>query len=195
MIRSHRMLVWYAIAGYRRWLSPYKGFRCAAATLHGGDSCSRAVQSIVLQQGPWRGRQAIRDRFALCRRSAQQLRDRRAANAEQDETKKSDAASRGCRRRVGECWIIDIVTGCAAPFMCGAAVPGVPAGGSSGGGGVGGSGSGPEDPTGGAADALGAGAESLGGAGEASAGACGDVGGDACGSMPDCSLPDCSCGG
>lgn len=55
------------IRAYQRWLSPYKGFRCAHAALHGGVSCSQAVASIVAEDGLWQGRPRIRARFAACR--------------------------------------------------------------------------------------------------------------------------------
>lgn len=182
MIHPQRYLVWYAIAGYRRWLSPYKGFRCAAATLHGGNSCSRAIQDIVLQKGPWRGRRAIRERFALCRMAAQQLRERRASQASQHEQDDPNGPPHQPRKHQRHCWLNEIGPCCVGPGACGGAVATAPLGGSSASGGSGGAG-----PAGG----IGAPA---GGAGDVVGGA-----GDGCSvpdfSLPDCSLPDCSCGG
>lgn len=58
-----------AIRLYQRWLSPRKGFRCAHAALHGGESCSAAVARIVLEDGLSVGRARIAARFRECRAS------------------------------------------------------------------------------------------------------------------------------
>lgn len=52
---------------YGRFLSPRKGFRCAHAALHGGESCSAAVARIVREDGAWSGRFRIAARFGECR--------------------------------------------------------------------------------------------------------------------------------
>ncbi|WP_071516145.1 membrane protein insertion efficiency factor YidD [Geitlerinema sp. PCC 9228] len=36
---------------YQRYLSPYKGFRCAHKTLYGGTSCSQYFQTVVREKG------------------------------------------------------------------------------------------------------------------------------------------------
>jgi putative component of membrane protein insertase Oxa1/YidC/SpoIIIJ protein YidD len=59
-------LIW-SIEFYQRFISPYKGFRCAHAALHQGQSCSQAVKHIILQHGIWRGRPLIKQRFADCK--------------------------------------------------------------------------------------------------------------------------------
>lgn len=52
---------------YQRQLSPRKGFHCAHAALHGGESCSAAVARIVREDGLRRGRARIAARFGACR--------------------------------------------------------------------------------------------------------------------------------
>lgn len=52
---------------YQRYLSPYKGFRCACAALHGGESCSAAVSRIIRSQGLRAGREDIAAQFRSCR--------------------------------------------------------------------------------------------------------------------------------
>ncbi|WP_216323225.1 membrane protein insertion efficiency factor YidD [Deinococcus aestuarii] len=52
---------------YRRRLSPRKGFRCAHAALHGGESCSAAVARIVREDGVIGGRARVAARFGECR--------------------------------------------------------------------------------------------------------------------------------
>lgn len=51
---------------YQRFISPYKGFRCAHATLHKGDSCSEAVRKIVMEQGVFKGYKSVKARFNDC---------------------------------------------------------------------------------------------------------------------------------
>ena len=58
---------------YQRFLSPYKGYRCAHAAYYGSLSCSEAVKQIVQREGLWGGRRQIRDRFRACGVAARQL--------------------------------------------------------------------------------------------------------------------------
>ncbi|GGI68443.1 membrane protein insertion efficiency factor YidD [Deinococcus wulumuqiensis] len=52
---------------YQRWLSPRKGFRCAHAALHGGESCSAAIARIIREDGLRAGQPHVAARFAACR--------------------------------------------------------------------------------------------------------------------------------
>ena len=61
---------------YQRWISPYKGFRCAHGKLHKGFTCSEAVKRIIEEDGLWRGRHRIRRRFRECRYAHYVLRSR-----------------------------------------------------------------------------------------------------------------------
>ena len=62
-----------AIRFYQRRLSPHKGFCCAHAALHGGESCSAAVSRIIREDGLWAGRPRIAAQFASCRKAHQTL--------------------------------------------------------------------------------------------------------------------------
>lgn len=61
------ILTLFVIRLYQRRLSPRKGFRCAHAALHGGESCSAAVARIVREEGVFGGRSHIAARFGECR--------------------------------------------------------------------------------------------------------------------------------
>lgn len=63
-----------AIDYYRRYLSPRKGFRCAAGVRHGEGSCSDVIRAIVEHRGLLRGWPDIREQFRRCRRAAAELR-------------------------------------------------------------------------------------------------------------------------
>jgi putative component of membrane protein insertase Oxa1/YidC/SpoIIIJ protein YidD len=45
---------------YQRFISPYKGFRCAHA-------CSEAVKKIIQEHGVFSSRTRISQRFSVCR--------------------------------------------------------------------------------------------------------------------------------
>jgi putative component of membrane protein insertase Oxa1/YidC/SpoIIIJ protein YidD len=55
-----------AIRGYQRWLSPYKGFRCALRAITGGDSCSAYGYLVISRFGLRRGLGLLSRRMALC---------------------------------------------------------------------------------------------------------------------------------
>jgi putative component of membrane protein insertase Oxa1/YidC/SpoIIIJ protein YidD len=68
-----KYLVILLIVIYQKFISPFKGFRCAYAVLHGGDSCSEAVKKIVRDKGPFGGRRDIRARFQACKEANETL--------------------------------------------------------------------------------------------------------------------------
>ena len=67
-------LVLSGIDGYRRYVSPHKGFRCAHAALFGGSSCSEAVRAIIARDGLREGWGSVRHRFGMCRSAYAHLR-------------------------------------------------------------------------------------------------------------------------
>ena len=58
------------IESYQHYLSPIKGFKCAAGQLHGGSTCSGAVKSIISHQGLVAGMPAIYQQFSYCHHAA-----------------------------------------------------------------------------------------------------------------------------
>ena len=52
---------------YQRYISPYKGFQCAYASLYGGNSCSQAIKQILLEEGCIKGFHYSRSRFKRCK--------------------------------------------------------------------------------------------------------------------------------
>lgn len=91
------------IAGYQRWLSPYKGFRCAHAVLHGGTSCSQAVADIVAVHGLYHGRALIRTRMHACRAAAAELAARKAARSRATPGAVGREGEGRCARRCRDC--------------------------------------------------------------------------------------------
>lgn len=59
---------------YQRYISPYKGFRCAHRVFHGGCSCSQAVKQIIQSDGLLGGIHKIRERFRECQMAAAEIR-------------------------------------------------------------------------------------------------------------------------
>ncbi|MTJ49082.1 membrane protein insertion efficiency factor YidD [Dolichospermum sp. UHCC 0259] len=55
-----------AITGYQRYISPYKGFRCAHRVLHGGESCSGYVKRQIAEYGLTDAFVKSKKRFQAC---------------------------------------------------------------------------------------------------------------------------------
>jgi putative component of membrane protein insertase Oxa1/YidC/SpoIIIJ protein YidD len=70
-----RMVVLGLIGGYRRYLSPYKGFRCAHAACHGRGSCSDWVARIVRERQAHLWLPLAWRRFRACARAFLALRE------------------------------------------------------------------------------------------------------------------------
>lgn len=61
------------IDSYQRYLSPIKGFKCAAGHLYGDTTCSAAIKAIVKHQGMVQGFPAIQHQLKRCHEAARQL--------------------------------------------------------------------------------------------------------------------------
>jgi len=66
-----------AIGGYQRYISPYKGYRCAYATHHGDLSCSQYGKRAIQSHGVIGGLMLLGQRFDDCRDAAVALRAER----------------------------------------------------------------------------------------------------------------------
>ena len=56
-----------AIIAYQRYVSPYKGFRCAYRARTGGWSCSEYARRLILRCGPGALWQGLPRQFARCK--------------------------------------------------------------------------------------------------------------------------------
>ena len=61
-----KTLALYAIRIYQRFLSPYKGFRCAYAAVSGRASCSALGYRAIRRFGLWRGLGVLDERLLKC---------------------------------------------------------------------------------------------------------------------------------
>lgn len=61
------------IEAYQQYLSPIKGFKCAAGQLYGGTTCSGAVKTIIHDQGLISGIPAIYRQFSSCHHAAKTI--------------------------------------------------------------------------------------------------------------------------
>jgi putative component of membrane protein insertase Oxa1/YidC/SpoIIIJ protein YidD len=59
-----------AISGYQAFLSPYKGYDCAHAAVHGGFSCSQFGKQAIQEYGLVGGLILLRQRFRACHEAA-----------------------------------------------------------------------------------------------------------------------------
>ncbi|WP_428448760.1 membrane protein insertion efficiency factor YidD [Photobacterium nomapromontoriensis] len=68
-----RKIVVYLICCYQRYLSPYKGFRCAYGCLHSGDSCSESIKKVIAEQGVIASIRPAKMQFQACHDAYEQL--------------------------------------------------------------------------------------------------------------------------
>lgn len=85
MDRLALLIIWF----YQRFLSPYKGYRCAYGVLHHTEGCSGAVKQIIRQKGVIAGWTDIRQRFVACRQAAMELQDSSLSKNERDKPDKA----------------------------------------------------------------------------------------------------------
>ncbi|WP_367278189.1 membrane protein insertion efficiency factor YidD [uncultured Photobacterium sp.] len=64
-----RFIVISLICFYQKYISPHKGFRCAHAYLHCGDSCSEAIKKIIEKHGVYNGYQLAKLRLNECKQA------------------------------------------------------------------------------------------------------------------------------
>ena len=76
MTRLARGLLLAAIRGYKRHLSPRKGFACAYRVHEGCASCSSLGLRAISRYGAWRGLGVLRLRLEQCRLVAEEQRAR-----------------------------------------------------------------------------------------------------------------------
>lgn len=81
--------VLFLIEVYQKYISPYKGFRCAHAALYDGDSCSNAIKKIIKAHGVFEGYHLIRERLGDCKAAFLMLSEERDRK-EKDQKKKRD---------------------------------------------------------------------------------------------------------
>src|SRR5688572_27172010 len=85
-------LIARAIEAYQRFISPYKGFRCAHRAVHGRDSCSQFAKRVALKRGILALFPLLRRRFTECGVAAQVL-DYETREKQRAEERKNSAAS------------------------------------------------------------------------------------------------------
>ena len=66
----------YLIHFYQKYISPYKGFRCAHGAYYGGDSCSGAVSKIIRRKGLINGFTAIKNQFRRCSHAYMKIKEK-----------------------------------------------------------------------------------------------------------------------
>ena len=73
-----RNLAVIAIAGYQKFISPYKGFSCAHRVLYGCESCSQYFKRVIAEEGLSVAIANAKGRFQECREANEILKSRRA---------------------------------------------------------------------------------------------------------------------
>ena len=90
----------YLITLYQKFISPHKGFRCAASAYYGSASCSQTVKQIILQDGIVSGLARIRQQFNLCSVAARSIKEEDQEDPEKktkDDCTACDMTQSGCQ--------------------------------------------------------------------------------------------------
>ena len=126
-----------AIGGYQRYLSPWKGFRCAYRVQRGRASCSQFAKRVALRRGLLAVPGLLRERFRRCAVAAKALAAKRSSRRDADDDRRQsraatpgvdcspdigDYAARGCEAGVEGLSSCDgiPVDGCDGCDACGA---------------------------------------------------------------------------
>ncbi|MEM6408773.1 MAG: membrane protein insertion efficiency factor YidD [Pseudomonadota bacterium] len=91
-----------AIWIYQRYISPYKGFRCAYAVHHGGPGCSGFARRAIQEHGAWHAIPFIRQRLRDCKTAYGELRANctcRSERTDEEPLSESERAELERRRR------------------------------------------------------------------------------------------------
>lgn len=111
----------YLVVLYQRHISPRKGYRCAHAFLHGGDSCSNAVIKILNDKGLIRGFPLIIKRFKACREASAILGNKNKRTKDKYDDGDECSLCHNCFSSVSRCEGSESETSggsCEDPFDC-----------------------------------------------------------------------------
>lgn len=101
----------FLIRLYQRFISPYKGFRCAYSRYHPGRTCSGMVKGILAEHGVVNGWSLIRLQFEACREAHERLSD----EPDDPGTEPDKPRGKGCLRESAEQCAVEL-----SCEMCGA---------------------------------------------------------------------------
>lgn len=101
-----RPLALLAISGYQCFISPHKGWCCAHAALHHGESCSAYAKRVIVERGVISGTTLLLDRLDACREAATILRAGGGPDNCDQACEKGceDGCEKGCRQPCDTAW-------------------------------------------------------------------------------------------
>lgn len=117
---------------YQRYISPFKGFRCAYGVMYGGNSCSKEIYKILETQGLIRGIPLARSQLGKCSVAYKILSSEKAEeDSKKDKKKKPEKKDDNVSWCDLPCYTLDCVpigrcrdgkgdspSDCDAPFDC-----------------------------------------------------------------------------
>lgn len=86
----------FLITLYQKYLSPYKGFRCAYACYHHSLSCSARVKNIIAEHGLLAGWPLIKQQFKDCHLAYQALETEREKREREKRQRRRQGQQRDC---------------------------------------------------------------------------------------------------
>jgi putative component of membrane protein insertase Oxa1/YidC/SpoIIIJ protein YidD len=86
----------FLITLYQKYISPYKGFRCAYACYHESLSCSARVKNIIAEHGLFAGWPLIKQQFKDCHLAYQTLETEREKREREKRQRRRQGKQREC---------------------------------------------------------------------------------------------------
>lgn len=86
----------FLITLYQKYISPYKGFRCAYGCYHKTLSCSAIIKNIIAEHGLLAGWPLIKQQFANCHLAYQALETEREKRERQKRQRRRQGQQREC---------------------------------------------------------------------------------------------------
>jgi len=102
-----RILALVAITIYKKYISPFKGFRCAYGVLYDGNSCSTEIYKIISEHGIFKGFPLAKNQLNQCSTAYRKL-----SSGKEDNTDESVKKKKPKKKEESNSW-------CDFPCQCG----------------------------------------------------------------------------
>ena len=110
----------FLITLYQKYISPYKGFRCAYAACHDSKSCSAIIKNIIAEHGLLAGWPLIKQQFNNCHLAYQALETEREKRERQKRQRRGSRQPRSClsKKKQDRCDCASNFSDCVPDLPC-----------------------------------------------------------------------------
>ncbi|HWP61414.1 MAG TPA: membrane protein insertion efficiency factor YidD [Candidatus Paceibacterota bacterium] len=103
---------------YQKWISPYKGFRCAHHALHGQGSCSHFGLHAFLEHPFSEAWRLLRARFKECGAAYAVLMSESEKEKRKRRSSGGDGVASMCDDMLTTCFFVEMFEGCSGVESC-----------------------------------------------------------------------------